>query len=116
MLNALQNAIINNLFTEKDKENNLSQKFQKANEFPKGFVANKCDPPALELDVYIAEDHMEKIVVYKEDWPELVADEFCLKFGLPDSKKELLLNVIRDQVSKVLTCISEEEYDTDALF
>lgn len=35
-----------------------------------------CDPPALELDVYITEDKMEKLIVYKDDNPELVAEQF----------------------------------------
>lgn len=72
---------------------------------------NKWEPPALELDVYISESHMEKLIVYKNDSPERVAEEFCRTYNLPDDKKNLLLNVIKDQVSKVLTCISEEDED-----
>jgi hypothetical protein len=37
---------------------------------------NKCEPPALELDVYISEDNMEKLIVYKDDCAEIVAEEF----------------------------------------
>lgn len=54
---------------------------------------------------------MEKLIVYKEDSCERVANEFCKKFRLDEEKRHLLLSVIRDQVSKVLTCISEEEED-----
>jgi hypothetical protein len=73
--------------------------------------AKNCDPPALELDVYITEDKMEKLVVFKNDIPELVADQFCKKYNLDNEKKVLLISVIKDQVSKVLTCISEEDED-----
>ena len=67
------------------------------------FQPKNCDPPALELDVYISENHMEKLIVYKEDSPEKVANEFCDKFSLDYEKKDLLINVIKEQVSKVLT-------------
>jgi hypothetical protein len=77
------------------------------------FDFDKIDPPALELDVYISEDHMEKLIVYKDDIPDIVANRFCKKYNLSEEKRSLLLTVIKEQVSKVLTCISEEEEDVE---
>lgn len=93
--------------------NGLSKSHRKMEEQAKHFTLKNCDPPALELDVYISENHMEKLIVYKEDWPETIANEFWLKFNLDNDKKVLLLNVIKEQVSKVLTCISEEDIETE---
>lgn len=66
---------IDNFSNEKLRQD-ISDKLRKANQNSKVFAMNKCDPPALELDVYISEDHMEKLIVYKDDSPELVAKEF----------------------------------------
>ncbi|CAI2360711.1 unnamed protein product [Moneuplotes crassus] len=77
------------------------------------FPIKPTEPPALELDVYISENKMEKLIVYKQDDPEEITKLFSKKHNLPNEKETLLLNVIRDQVSKVLTCISEEDEDIE---
>lgn len=67
--------VVEPLSNEKLRQD-ISDKLRKANQKNKMFAMNKCDPPALELDVYISEDQMEKLIVYKDDSPEFVAKEF----------------------------------------
>jgi len=94
-----------------EKKRTVPGKMGKSSLYPHVPQMNKCEPPALELDVYISEDSMEKLIVYKQDSPEQVAKAFWIKHNLPNEKWDLLVNVIREQVSKVLTCISEEDED-----
>ena len=86
-----------------DLRKDIAKKIRKTSQ-TNGFLhANSLDPPALELDVYISKNKMEKLIVYKDDSPERVAEEFSMKYFLNDEKKKLLLQVIKEQVSKVLT-------------
>lgn len=42
---------------------------------------------------------MEKLIVYKNDSPRTIADEFCKYYSLGDEKKDILVSVIKNQVS-----------------
>ena len=58
----------------------------------------RLEHPTLDLDVYITEDHVEKMFVYKDDSPKHLADEFSKKFNLSKEKRDVLIQVIKNQV------------------
>ena len=73
---------------------------------------NRVKSPSLELDVHISHNKLEKMVVYKNDNLEQATEEFSIKHNLNEEKKKLLLLIVKEEVSKILTWISEEEEDS----
>ena len=41
---------------------------------------------------------MEKLIVYKNDSPQSISNEFCQKYNLSTEKRDILISVIKNQV------------------
>lgn len=58
------------------------------------------DNAILRLDVNIDDSNrLEKLVIYPEQDPNSVVDEFCERFNIPAEKKERLQSIIEDRLS-----------------
>lgn len=58
------------------------------------------EDPILILDVKLSKDNPQKIVIYEQDDPEQVVEEFCLQHSLDSEKRERLLKVVHQQIQE----------------
>ena len=71
--------------------------------------AHEGRDPKLYVEVNIAKNCIEKIVVYEGDTAESLAEDFCKKHKLDDSMKDKLKIRLEHQINSVLTKINEDE-------
>ena len=64
---------------------------------------------AVGIDVNIDENRSDKIVIYSNDEPWLLAQAFAKKHSLSDELKEKLYVMIKAQINSILEKIDEED-------
>ena len=79
-------------------------------------MPNKLKSSALLfIDVSIGPNQTERIIVYEDDTPEQLADDFAKKHNLNKYMKQKLIELLNMEISGVLDKIEEEnsEYLSD---
>lgn len=69
--------------------------------------------PILFLDVNLGKGKVDRLVIMDGDDPLKISEDFCKQHGLSEKKKKKLDNVIKQQLTGMLTRIEEDDEEID---
>jgi len=58
--------------------------------------------PIVQLDVNLSETKHAKLLVYENDDPEVLSDNFCDKYKLSDDKRNYLRELIEEKINQFI--------------
>ncbi len=56
--------------------------------------------PIVQLDVNLSETKKARILIYENDDPDLLADNFCDKYNLNEDKRNYLRELIEEKINQ----------------
>lgn len=69
--------------------------------------------PILYLDVNLGKGKVDRLVIMDGDDPLEISERFCKQHGLSEKKKKKLDNVIKQQLTGMLTRIDEDDEEIE---